>query len=156
MGDTYALWLLIRDVYDFDMETFEGRLRLQKTVYLLQSFGIDLGYYFTWYLRGPYSPELTRDGFKLVDEKKSMVDIPLKFRKSATRDKFDNFKKFLAYKKKNADMLEIAASICYRRNVEGKEKENVLKLTENKMKRFDLEDCKRLWSELESMGIIKN
>lgn len=37
--------------YDFSMASFNDRLRLQKTVYLLQAFGIYPGYDFSWYLR---------------------------------------------------------------------------------------------------------
>ena len=44
-----------------DVTGFDSRLILQKTVYLLEEAGIHLGYPFNWYLRGPYSPALTRD-----------------------------------------------------------------------------------------------
>jgi uncharacterized protein YwgA len=32
-------------------------------VYILKFEGLNLGYDFSWYIRGPYSPELTRDGY---------------------------------------------------------------------------------------------
>jgi uncharacterized protein YwgA len=49
----------------FNMQTFDNRLLFQKRVYLLQElFEIPLGYMFGWYIRGPYSSELTRDGFE--------------------------------------------------------------------------------------------
>jgi len=49
----------------FNMQTFDNRLLFQKRTYLLQElFGIPLGYMFGWYIRGPYSSELTRDGFE--------------------------------------------------------------------------------------------
>lgn len=45
------------------VDTFDDRLILQKTVYLVQQLGIPLGYYFSWYIRGPYSRDLTADAF---------------------------------------------------------------------------------------------
>ena len=49
------------------IETLADRKRIQKAVYLAQSGGIDLGYHFSWYLRGPYSTRLTRDYYELFD-----------------------------------------------------------------------------------------
>lgn len=47
--------------------SFDERLILQKSVYLIQSAGIRLGYRFRWYLRGPYSPDMTADAFAIVN-----------------------------------------------------------------------------------------
>ena len=41
------------------------RLRLQKAVYLTQEMGIPLGYNYSWYVKGPYSPPLTQDYYNL-------------------------------------------------------------------------------------------
>lgn len=53
---------------DLDLSDFDRRLILQKAVYLVQAAKVDLGYTFRWYLRGPYSPGLTRDAFALKVE----------------------------------------------------------------------------------------
>lgn len=53
---------------ELDLTGFDPRLVLQKSIYLAQAAGVDLGYTFTWYLRGPYSPALTRDAFALRAE----------------------------------------------------------------------------------------
>lgn len=50
------------------IDTFSKRLNLQKRLYLLQLTGLDLGYRYNWYLRGPYCPSLTQDAFTLKDE----------------------------------------------------------------------------------------
>jgi uncharacterized protein YwgA len=50
------------------LSSFDDRLILQKAVYLAQAAGVELGYFFHWYLRGPYSPSLTRDAFTMVGE----------------------------------------------------------------------------------------
>jgi uncharacterized protein YwgA len=50
------------------LNTFAERLILQKATYLAQAAGVQLGYHYNWYLRGPYSPSLTRDAFAVADE----------------------------------------------------------------------------------------
>jgi len=51
-----------------ELTTFGDRLRLQKLIYIIQMGGLDLGYRYNWYLRGPYCPGLTRDAFLLKEE----------------------------------------------------------------------------------------
>lgn len=53
----------------FDPRTFAGRLRIQKAVYLLKALGHPVArhYCYNMYLRGPYSPQLTQDYYRLVE-----------------------------------------------------------------------------------------
>lgn len=48
---------------EIDMKDFEDRLLLQKLVYPLQNIGINSDYYFSWYVRGPYSCVLANEAF---------------------------------------------------------------------------------------------
>jgi hypothetical protein len=50
------------------LDTFDDRLKLQKTIYLAQISRINLGYHFHWYLRGPYCPALTDDAFAILSQ----------------------------------------------------------------------------------------
>jgi hypothetical protein len=56
------------------LDSFSDRLILQKAIYLAQAAGVQLGYHYNWYLRGPYSPALTRDAFPVVSEVAEGVD----------------------------------------------------------------------------------
>jgi uncharacterized protein YwgA len=47
---------------------FDYRIKLQKLIYILQSEGIPFDYDFTWYIYGPYSPQLARDGYAFMKE----------------------------------------------------------------------------------------
>ena len=58
----------------FQINTFEDRLILQKAVYLAQAAGVNLGYYYHWYLHGPYCPSLTRDEYAIGFERGQGVD----------------------------------------------------------------------------------
>jgi uncharacterized protein YwgA len=49
----------------FKMDGFIDRLILKKAVYLAQAAGVNLGYYYHWYVYGPYSPSLTRDEYAI-------------------------------------------------------------------------------------------
>jgi hypothetical protein len=61
---------LVLDTADVpvELDTFSRRFNLQKRVYLIQVAGCDLGYRYGWYLRGPYSKNLTADAFTLQAE----------------------------------------------------------------------------------------
>jgi uncharacterized protein YwgA len=61
-----------------DIDTVDERKRIQKSIYLGQVAGVDLGYHFGWYLKGPYSPELTKDYYDL-DE--ALIDGDLEYQK---------------------------------------------------------------------------
>jgi uncharacterized protein YwgA len=43
----------------FNTDSLVDRILLQKKIYLIQRLGIPLGYRFSWYIYGPYCPELT-------------------------------------------------------------------------------------------------
>lgn len=51
-----------------DIALFDDRLIAQKLVCLLELKGIDLGYSCSMYVRGPYSPDLTKDLFAHTPE----------------------------------------------------------------------------------------
>jgi hypothetical protein len=54
-----------------DIDSKDGRLRMQKSIYLSQLAGLNLGYSFNWYINGPYSSALADDYYEAkrgVDE----------------------------------------------------------------------------------------
>ena len=57
----------------FTAASFEARLRIQKSVYLLKAleFAPATQYSFSDYFHGPYSPDLAKDYYKLLDERMS-------------------------------------------------------------------------------------
>lgn len=101
--------------FDFSMNSFSDRLRLQKFIYLLQIHGVYLGYDFSWYLRGPYCSSLATDGFMLVDIHDDMMEEPRKdkteFADPLVQTKFQRFSKFIKGKENDRKFLEVAASL---------------------------------------------
>jgi len=110
-----ALGGLLKRIGNFDPSLFQSdfnaRLILQKTVYLLEQFGLNIGYDFSWYLRGPYSPSLTRDVYALV---KSYPEVQaVKFAASSEEKRFCEFLSFIRPIARDYSYLERIASIHF-------------------------------------------
>lgn len=151
-GETLALGLVLKNLDNFDMSTFNGRLILQKTVYLMQAFGVYMGHNFSWYIRGPYSAHLTSVGFKLKEVYK---DIPSgRFEKTAQK-RFDGFLEFMADKKQDADRLEILASIHFLRKIHPTmSRADIIEKVKNKQGYFTKRQCSDAWNELKGRGMV--
>ena len=52
---------------DFSMDRFDDKLEVQKIIYLLQEYGINLGYAYEWYIRGPYCKQVSVDAHDVLD-----------------------------------------------------------------------------------------
>ena len=94
------------------MDSFDQRLALQKTIYLVQQIGVPLGYHFSWYLRGPYSSELTSDAFANLDSEAPEswnLSESLHAKLSAVKPFIDKIKK----KRDSVRELEKLASVLF-------------------------------------------
>lgn len=106
-----ALRLVLDRLGTTDISTVDDRMEVQKAVYLTQSAGVGLGYSYGWYVRGPYSPALTRDYFDLSDETPQSASL-----KEAAAERID---KVVALMNEQIDdlrrpqRLELFASIHY-------------------------------------------
>lgn len=144
---------LLKRLDNFGVASFKERLILQKTVYLLQASGIFLGYSFNWYLHGPYSPTLAREGFDL-----SAVYDDLKAYKFSDPNHelaFRQFRELLGPHKDEADWLEAAASIHFLRNaVPHEPKGKTIKRVMAKGAHLDRELCEEVWTTLIHAGLI--
>lgn len=121
-----ALKLMLKDLgVDGSIDTQDDRKRVQKAVYLGQVAGADLGYRFSWYLMGPYSPSLTRDYYDLA-ESAELEEAPEEGKqlKAALRQPLLGVKSLLNppkdFKSDQSDWLELLASYHYLRKVSGK------------------------------------
>lgn len=138
--------------YEFSMDEFDDRLKLQKLVYLLQACGVYLGYDFSWYLRGPYCSLLAHNGFSLKNVYNVIPDtVQLKDKKD--RDNFAKFLKFI--KDKDINGLEIAASLHYLNKVRGKRTdEDILKQVVEKRDNFTKQQVDEIWWEMKKQQLV--
>lgn len=114
-GKKDALGGLLKRIGNFEPSQFQSdfnaRLILQKTVYLMEQFGLNIGYYFSWYLRGPYSPALARDAYTVA---KSYSDVQAaKFADPSKEERFCMFLSFIKPFAEDYSSLEKVASIHF-------------------------------------------
>ena len=89
------------------VSTFSDRLRSQKLQYFAQLFGVSPQYRYNLYLRGPSSPDLAHDLFKI---RSSNVSIGTeKFIPDELEQSFAKLKKFISGKGNRA--LELVATL---------------------------------------------
>jgi uncharacterized protein YwgA len=145
---------LLKRIGQITMRTFDDRLKVQKRVYLLQNFGVYLGYAFSWYLRGPYCTSLAKDVFSLVEEGIEIPDVS--FEDVEDEKKFELFMNFLGDKKDDAVWLEMLASIHFlRKAYPEKSKEEIIQTVMEKEPCLkDLQKCKDAWTHLERFKLM--
>ena len=91
------------------MDGFDGRLRLQRFIYLLQTFDIYLGYEFSRYIRGPYCSTLSTCWFALRGIYDKIPAGKAGFESPSVQKRFERFQKFIGGREGDAKFLEIAA-----------------------------------------------
>ena len=110
--DVVRLGLVLRHLDNFDVSGHDGLLIFQKSVYLLQAFGIYLDYEFSWYARGPYSSRLARHGFAL-QRVYDRLAIPCSFSDRPTQRRLESFLLFMADKRDDPAVLKALASVHF-------------------------------------------
>ena len=145
----------------FKVGSFEDRLIMQKAVYLAQAGGVNLGYYYHWYLYGPYSPSLTRDEFAIAtdisvdpDESKGWkLDNSSSQRLEGIRGIFTE-----PERDKLARKLELLASVDFlidRKQVSKGDTGRITATLKRFNKNFSEEEVKKALGELKSYGLLR-
>jgi uncharacterized protein YwgA len=164
MGKIGKLKLCFERIGGFQLDTFVDRKLLQKKVYFLQEFGINLGYYFGFYLFGPYCSELTNDAFflvALVDQAPMTLEIAELSSEEEevierAREFFDGFK---GEKADIASKLELLSSLHFLWSIshfQNKSKEEVFRKLKAKKQIFTDDDLENAWKYLVAYGLINS
>jgi len=150
MNPNVVAGLINRNYKNFDMFSFDNRLKLQKFVYIMEyMFGLNLGYEFNWYHYGPYCVQLAKDGFGV-----SFEQTPeLKFEDVTSEVQFENFLTFI--KNKDSNWMEIIASVHFLNKL-GYSKEDVIKRIKEKREQLKNEEktISQLYEELKFKGML--
>jgi len=150
---------LIKNFYsDFNMNTFDNRLKIQKVVYLLKQKNMNLGYDFRLYLFGPYSSELTRDAFQMND----IIDNFSEIKTIVPSEKKDEFIEFIKIiddeKKNNVIWLEVLSSFIFLKEIyPDKKDEDIFVMIRNKREEFNIssDDMKKIIDEVRKDGYFR-
>jgi len=94
------------------MNEFEDKVATQKIVYLAQQSGIELGYNFEWYLRGPYCKEVSDNAHIIIDS--GIKSTPNEA--GLDEERIKAFRDVLHPYLDDPEWLEIAGSLVYLRN----------------------------------------
>lgn len=149
---------------DVDMSTLNKRIEFQKTIYLLKAFGINLNYYFSWYLRGPYSTTLADDGYALHSlEPESRLELANDVDIDSDTDSIRKMKNFIEdlrvalNAKSESSRLELAASLHflshYTLNGVGGFERAYQQLSYHKP-RFRKQEALRVWRLMEQHDLV--
>ncbi len=126
--------------------SFKQRLIMQKTTYFLKVFGIPFEYPFTWYLHGPYSPQLAKAMFDSLTPLEKVSEIELineQFVKA-----FENVEQLLGERKHDAQWIEALASLHFQQRLEKKSKEEVFAAVLRKQPTLTEDECEKAWDHL--------
>lgn len=109
MNDVGKLVACFKEIgFKPEVKRFEHRIIIQKLTYLLQLKGVDLGFDFSPYVRGPYSPELAK---QIYSNKEVLERLTTRTRLSAKESEaVEQLGEIFDVK---ASMLEIAATYLY-------------------------------------------
>lgn len=138
------------------MVHFRDRKRIQKLVYLIQEFSIDLGFDdFNWYLQGTYSPSLTSTIYDVIERSEGYIEIefPVHIKK-----KINKFIDKLGSAINSVSELELLASIEYilkhskipKINRSERYEEIIRKIKKDKPQ-FSRSQIKSAWEKLEEI-----
>jgi hypothetical protein len=130
--------------------TFKDRLTAQKTVYFLQVLGLYCGYRFSWYIYGPYSPDLSRDLYALGDKKADLA-VP-----TAVEQVVAAFDDKLGAVKKSPRNLELLASVHFLAHAYGWNEEKVVSHMERMKPHFPIGQVRGAWKKLGQLGLVGN
>jgi len=151
-----------------EISNFTTRKILQKNIYLLQLTGLDLGYRYNWYLKGPYCPALADATFTLREEIKYDNEFNEYELNSKTIRKLDKLDEITALpdavQAEESEWLELLASLHYLKHIAywaGKNDprfEKVFeKLSKSKPNFAEKENLARAaWKRLEDNGLVEH
>jgi uncharacterized protein YwgA len=148
-----ALGLLVKTT------TFNDRLILQKAIYLSQAKGIDLGYFYQWYLYGPYCPSLVRDASDIEQE----IVLDIDDSKSWSLDKdsladLEDLKSLIPEddneRKKALELLASVHFLVDRKQVSGKDENEITETLRRFKKDFTKKEVKKAIGDLSEHALF--
>jgi hypothetical protein len=161
-----AISLALRELgIELRGESFTDRLIVQKAVYLIQAFGLDLGYFYGWYLHGPYCSDVTTDLFGALADPGAMDDLKADWTlDNGTKRRLATLKALIHRQERPlARWLELLASVHFlidRGQVKRKDHANGAKEVSARLKAFNKDfrpqEVRDGLTELESRGLLRS
>ncbi|HUT45924.1 MAG TPA: hypothetical protein VMX36_06535 [Sedimentisphaerales bacterium] len=144
----------------FKIDYFMDRLIMQKSVYLAQAAGVNLGYFYHWYLHGPYSPSLTRDEFAVAMDISAGLDESEGWKlDESSSHRLEGIRAIFSEPERDklARKLELLASVHFlidRKQVSKVDTNRITATLKRFNKDFSEQDVKRALEELKVYGLL--
>ena len=144
----------------FKIDTFTDRLIMQKAIYLAQAKGVNLGYFYQWYLHGPYSPSLTRDEFAIAMDISADMDDSRGWKlDDVSLQRLEGIRAIFSEpdRDKLARKLELLASVNFLIDRKQASKADIGQITatlKKYNKPFSEEDVQNALGELQNYGLL--
>jgi len=132
------------------LDEFDDRLKLQKLVFIARKMGFPIGYSFSWYARGPYSPSLTRMLFSANEQGQLLQTDPELTGEEAGVVR--RLREFLGSDVDNPRMLELLASVWYymrKRTYSPDEKKTLIRTILHRKSQFSETDVKSAFERIQ-------
>jgi len=113
--DLLYVYSILRRLGSGEVNTFEQRLKSQKTQYFAQIFGLSLKYEYNLYLNGPYSPALAHDLFYIKEN--NIKSVEFTFAVVRLAEKYKALSQYL--KDMTGRQMEIVSTFHWLRKVAG-------------------------------------
>lgn len=141
------------------LDLFRDRLVLQKAIYLAQAAGCDLGYFYGWYVHGPYCSPLAKDMFAVVGDPESLDELGSRWvLDDESRKQLQRLRKLISVKHKNAPRhLELIASVHYlitRNQLANHHPRTVMERLAKFEKEFTEEEVNQAITALQGAGLL--
>lgn len=138
---------ILRSILDrlgnFSMTTLADRIIFQKSIFILKSIGLDLGYEFSLWRYGPYSSELASDGFLLSELGWAKETTPLNLKEE---DIIYKFKKLTNGHERDTTFFELISTFLYFKNLH--QSKNDIELFNLVIEKKPYLDSKDLFNEM--------
>ena len=135
-----------------NLDTFGNRIAIQKVVYLLNEYGAKLNFGYSWYIHGPYSPQLTHILFNATDEERAS-------RRELSGDELrivNDVRNFLGQDFYSIENLELVVSLIYlieRGPSAGlSSKDKIVGFLLERKPQFSLSHVESAWRKIEEAG----
>lgn len=140
-----------------------AHLKMQKMIYILTVFGIDIGHYsFSWNVRGPYSIDLSNflkqiERINCDSENEDWESLGLEYIKSDVESLISEFH-FREKTDEDGEWIELVSSIMYLSQTvfPGMNKERLFEKLFDRKEKYKMRknDCCDVWKRLEEKGLI--
>lgn len=159
----FTVALALKYLNALSINNFADRLLIQKKIYLTQRLGVNFGYDFGWYIKGPYSSSLTSIAYEVVPKAQNMVkgyefDDDIERVLNRVND-LDNHRNRVRANLSSSSWYELLASIDFLCNnatwIKNNEKDSIRRQLKIEKPKYTTLQFNFAWEVLAQLGLVE-